>query len=193
LVEWDHVPSLEDLHESKVSRGLDLAVLVAVIELEVFDRCGVELLLAGPLKSLSPSLVSEPVANEIGISGIDQYWDLCKNVGDKTVEWLHPISSKQEVSVDIEVARVIPTDFNTKSRADLLLVQVFADPAKGRVAKIAAILALAANVVHVLASLLVWTNHSIVTVNACRHALPDTFAVVASLNERLATWKSVCH
>jgi len=50
---------------------LDLSDLVTVIKLQIFDTGFVEVLLAWPLKSFSPSLVSEPVTNEVGITSVD--------------------------------------------------------------------------------------------------------------------------
>jgi hypothetical protein len=40
---------------------------------------------------------------------------------------------------------------------------------------------------------LVWANHCIVAVDTCGYARPDTLAVIAVLNERLAAGKSVLH
>jgi len=109
------------------------------------------------------------------------------------VEWLHPVSLEQEISVNIEVAAVIAADFNAELLLNLFLVQELADPAKSRVAKIAGIFTFAANIIDVLASLLVWSNHGIVAVDACRNTRPDALAVVAVLNHALAARQSVLH
>jgi hypothetical protein len=128
------------------------------------------------------------------------------------MERLKPISSKKEISVDIEVARIIAADFCTKSVLNISLVQIFADPAKSRVAEIAIILTLAADVINVLiilavhatlfleilgttylTSLLVWANQSIVAVDACRNTRPNALAIIAVLDKTLATGKSILH
>jgi len=57
-----HVSCTEYLHECKVTASLDLAKLLAIIELQVLHRGLIEALLTWPFKSLSPSLVTEPVA-----------------------------------------------------------------------------------------------------------------------------------
>lgn len=41
--------------------------------------------------------------------------------------------------------------------------------------------------------MLVWANHSIVAVDACRHTRPDTLAIIAVLDEALAAGKCVLH
>lgn len=114
LIHGDHVAGAEDLEESKVATGLNLAILVAVVEFDVVDAGLVEGLLSWPLKSLSPGLVSEPVADEISITGVDQDWDLLENAWNNTVERLHPITLEQEVAVDVEVAAVIAANFNAE-------------------------------------------------------------------------------
>jgi hypothetical protein len=134
----------------QVSAVLDLSELVTVIELQVLDTGLVEVLLAWPLKSVSPSLVSEPVADKVGVTSVNENWDLLKDSWYETVEWLHPVTLEEEVAVDIKVAAVIIADFNTKLLLDICLVQVLADPAKSRVAEVVRILALATDVVNVL-------------------------------------------
>jgi hypothetical protein len=107
-----HVTCTKDLEEGEVSAVLNLSILVAVIKLDVLDAGLVEVLLTRPLESLSPGLVSEPVADEVSITSIDQDWDLLENAWHKAVERLHPVTLKQEVSVDIKVAAVVAADFN---------------------------------------------------------------------------------
>lgn len=145
-----HVTSTENLKEGEVPTVLDLAILVAIIELDVVDASLVEGLLTRPLKSLSPRLVSEPVADKVGITSIDQNWDLFEDAWHKTVEWLHPVALEKEVSIDIEVAAVIAADFDTKFLLDFLLVQIFADVAKSRIAEVAGVFALATDIIDIL-------------------------------------------
>lgn len=142
--------STKNLKEGEVPTVLDLAILVTIIELDVVDASLVEGLLTRPLKSLSPSLVSEPVADKVRITSIYQNWDLFKDTWDKTVEWLHPVALEKEVSIDIEVAAIIAADFDTKFLLDFFLVQIFADIAKSRIAKIAGVFALATDIIDIL-------------------------------------------
>ena len=72
-------------------------------------------LLAGPLKSLRPGLVAEPVADEVGITSVDEDWDLLQDSRDERVERLHPVTLEEEVAVDVEVARVIAVNFGSNS------------------------------------------------------------------------------
>jgi hypothetical protein len=68
----NHVSGSEHLQECEISTGLDLAVLVTVVKLNILDIGLVKILLTWPLKCFSPGLVTEPVANEISIASIDQ-------------------------------------------------------------------------------------------------------------------------
>jgi hypothetical protein len=187
------VTSTEDLEEGEVATVLDLAVLVTIIKLDILDVGFVEVLLSWPLESLGPGLVTEPVADEIGVTSVDQDWDLLKDAWYETVEWLHPIALEEEVSVDIEVAAVVAADFNAKLLLDIGLVQEVADPAESRVAKVVGILALSTDIIDILASSLVWSNHSVVAVDTGRDAGPDTLAVITSLNHALAAGKGIFH
>jgi hypothetical protein len=187
------VTGAEDLEEGEVPAVLDLAILVAIIEFDVLDASLVKGLLSWPLKSLGPGLVSEPIADEVSITSIDQNWDLLKDTRDEAVERLHPITLKQEVSVDVEIAGVVAADFRSEGVQDILSVQVLADIAKGRVAKVALVLTLATDIVNVLASSLVWPNHGIVAIDTGGDARPDALAVVAILDETLAAGKCVVH
>lgn len=95
-------------------------------------------------------MVAEPVADEISVTSVDQNWNLLEDAGDKTVEWLHPVSLEKEVAVDIKVAAVIAADFDTKLTLDICLVQELANPAECGVAKVARILTFSTNIVNVL-------------------------------------------
>jgi hypothetical protein len=131
------VTGTEDLKECEVSAVLDLAILITIIKLDVLDAGLVEILLTWPFKSFSPGLVPEPVADEICVPSIDQNRDLLENAWYKAVEWLHPVSLEQEVSINIEVAAVIAAHFDAELLLDFSLVQIFADIAKGRIAEVA--------------------------------------------------------
>jgi len=58
LIHRDHVASTEDVEECEVTTRLDLAILVAIIKLDIIVACLVEVLLSWPLESLSPGLVA---------------------------------------------------------------------------------------------------------------------------------------
>ncbi len=127
----------EDLKECEVSAVLDLAVLITIIKLDVLDAGLVEILLTWPFESFSPGLVSEPVADKVCVTSIDQDRDLLKNAWHETMKWLHPVSLEQEVSINIEVTAVIAAHFDAELLLDFSLIQIFADIAKGRIAEVA--------------------------------------------------------
>lgn len=60
-----------------------------------------------PLKSLGPSLVAKPVANEVGVTGVDEHGDLLQNLRNEAVDGLHPVTMEQEVTVNVEVAAIV--------------------------------------------------------------------------------------
>jgi len=191
------VASAVDAHESEVTVSLDLTDLLVnmfvVDNLERLELLGSELLLARPLKSLRPSLVTEPVANEVSITGVNQDGDLLKNTRHQAVVRLEPISVEEEVTVDIEVARVVTIDLSTDGVTHALLAKVLADPAHALVAQVAGVLALAANIVDILAGALVRSEHGVVTVDGGGDANPGALAVVAGLDHALATGEGVVH
>ncbi len=84
--------SSKDLEERKVPTALNFTIFVTVSELDILNLGRVEVLLSWPLKSLSPSLVTEPIADEISVTSIDQDWNLLQNAWDNTVEWFHPVA-----------------------------------------------------------------------------------------------------
>jgi hypothetical protein len=95
-------------------------------------------------------LVSEPIADEVGITGIDQNWDLLKDSWHEAVEWLHPIALEKEISVDVEIAAIIAAHFSTELLLDFLLIEIFADIAQSRVAEVAGVFTLATDIIYVL-------------------------------------------
>lgn len=184
--------SAVDLHEGEVTRGLDPSVLLTV-GLEGGELSALELLLARPLKLVGPSLVAEPVANEISIAGVDEHGNLLQNARHKEVERLHPVTIEQEVAVDVKVAAVVAIDrLNTKGLHNILLVQVLVDGGKARVAE-AASLAVNANIVRVAARLLVGANHLVVAVDGGGDAAQPALALVAAGNHGLAPGQGVVH
>jgi hypothetical protein len=150
------VTSTEDASKGEIATALESTSLVTVLKLKVLGLGGVEILLSGPFESLSPSLVSEPVANVISITSVDQDWDLLDNAWDQSVEGLHPVTLEKEVSVDVKVTAVVTADFDAELLLDFRLVQEFTDPSKSRVAQVAAIFTLATDVVNVLEEVSKW-------------------------------------
>jgi len=163
LVHGYHMSSSEDLSEAQVSAGLGLAVLVSVSESHIDTLGLVKGFLAGPFKGFGPGLVAKVVADEVSVTSVDENGDLLKDARDHTVEWLHPVTLEQEVSVDISVAGIVAGNLSTESLLDVALIQVVADPCKTCVAEVA-ILALATYIVNVLAGALVGSNEVVVAV-----------------------------
>jgi hypothetical protein len=192
LVHWHHVSSSEDPHECEVTARLDSPGLL-LAHLKILRLSRLVLLASVPLELISPGTVTEPVADEVGVTSVDKHWDLLEDAWDQAVEGLHPVTLEQEVAVDVKVARVVRRDLDTKLGLYLLLVEELRDPAEGRVAQVRAVLALAAHVVHVLSSALVRAHHRVVTVDAGRDAGPDALTLVAAFNQRLAACKGVVH
>jgi hypothetical protein len=126
--------------------------------------------------------VPKNVANEVSISSVDQDWDLGEDIRYQAMIWLHPVTGEQEISVDIKVTAIVTAHFNAKLRHNSLLVQILADPAKSRVAKVAAILTFPANVIYIIACLLIRANHGVIAVDASGYARPDALAIVAVLD-----------
>ena len=173
LVVGDHVATGVQPHEGEVTARLDLTDLLAVaIDLEVLHRGVLEALLARPLQSLGPGLVAEPVADVVGVTGVDEDGDLLEDAGNDAVEGLHPVTAKEEVTVDVEVAGFVVADLSADGLHDLLLVEEALYPVKLIVAEAVAAARLA-NIVDVLASALVRTDHGVVAVDGSRHTAPD--------------------
>lgn len=180
-------------HESEVAARLDLADLLAVAtKLEVLKLSLGIVLLARPLESLGPCLVTEPVADIVSIASIDKNRDLLKDTRNETVVWLHPVTLQQEVAVDVEVAAVVRVDLCANGLHNLLLVEVRRDPVNLVVAEVV-VTARAADIVDVLASTLVWANHSVVAVDGCWDTAPNRLGSVTVLNEAGTAWVGVVH
>lgn len=131
--------------------------------------------------------------DEVLRTSVDEYRDLLYNTRNKAVERLHPVTLEEEVPVDVEIAAVVLGHLSTKSLLDPVLVEVFSDPSKVGVAQVARVFTLLLDIVDVQASLLVRTNHSIVTVDGSGDTAPDTLTVVAALDEAQAAGESVVH
>jgi len=177
--------------------GLDLADLLAgvlvLLDDEILQLRIRELRLAGPLKSLSPCLVAEPVANEVGVTGVDEDGNLLKDARDQTEVRLHPVTVEQEVTVNVEVARVVTTDLGAESLPHIFFVEILADIVHALVAQVGTRIALHADIVNILACALIRAHHGVVTVDGGRHAEPRALAVIARLNHGLATAQGVVH
>ena len=94
----------------------------------------------------------------------------------------HPVTSKQKVTVDVEVAAVVAVNLCAKSFHNLWLVEPFADPCELLVTE-RSIFAWHADIVGVLSSSLVGSDDGIVAVDRRRNTRPNTLAVVAAFNE----------
>lgn len=197
LVHGDHVATAVQTHKGEVAVRLHLSDLLALVLIlldhKVLQLGRGELLLAGPLKSLGPGLVTEPVADKIGVTGVDKHGDLLEETRHQAVEGLHPVTMEEEVAVDVEVARIIAFGLGTKGLANTLLVEVVGNIAHALVAEVRLVLALATDIVDVLASLLVGCKKGVVAVNRGRNTDPGTLAVVAGFNHGLATRQGVIH
>lgn len=126
------------------------------------------------------------------ISSIDQDLNLLKESRHKAVVWFHPVALEQKVSVDVEVARVVLANFNSKLFLNIFSVEIFAHPVEFSIAQ-TAIRALLADIVHVLTGSLERTDHGIVAVDTGRDTRPDTLAIITILDEGLAAGKRVFH
>jgi len=135
LVIWDHVSGLVESQEGEVSRRLDLTNLL--VTKHVWSKLlTVESALALPLKFISPGLVSKPVADEVGITSINQDGNLLEDIRHELVEWKHPVAIEQEIPVDIKVAAIKAVDLSAQSTHNFLLVHEALDVAHLTVAKI---------------------------------------------------------
>jgi hypothetical protein len=182
-----------DSHKGEVSTRLEVTDFVTLAtEEKILGLCRFVVLVAGPLKSLSPGLVAEPIADVVSITSVDQDGDLLENTRDDAVEGLHPITLHEEIAVDVEVARVVGRDLGANGLHDLRLVKVRRDPVNFVIAKGVAATG-TADVIYVLAGALVGTDHSIVTVNGGGDTAPDGLRGVAILDETSALGISVLH
>lgn len=181
-----------DLHESKVARRFNLAVLLT-ISLERRELSAFVFLVAGPLELVGPSLIAKPVADEISVTGVDENGDLLQDTGHKEVEWLHPVTFEEEVTVDVEIAAIVAIDsLDTESSHDVPLVQVLVNVAQTRIAEAAA-LAIYAHIIRVAARLLVGPENLVVAVNRSRYTAEPALAFVAAADHRLAAGQGIVH
>lgn len=197
LVEWHHVAGAKDAHESEVAAGLDLADLLALVlvvhDLKVFQLGFSKLLVAGPFKGLGPGLVAEPVADEVGITGVDENWDLLEHAGDETMVWLHPVTMEEEITVNAAVAALVGLNFDTKGLHDRLLVEPLGDGVKLGVAERCHVLTLGADVIGVHAGLLVRSEDGAVAVHGGGDTDPGGLGAVAGLDQGKTTLERVVH
>lgn len=181
-----------NLHVSEVSRRLDLAVLLAV-GLQGRELGALVVLVAGPLELVGPSLVAEPVADEVRVSSINEYRDLLEDARNQQMERLHPVTVEQEIPVDIEVAAVVAIDgLHAQSGHDLPFVEVLVDVAQSWVAEAAAF-AVNTYVVRVPARLLIGTENLVVAVDGGWNTAQPALALVAAANHGLAPGQGIIH
>lgn len=179
--------SLVNAEESETLGVLDLSVLLSVSAVDTDDGSVVEGGLAGPVESVGPCLVSEPVANPIGITSVDQNGDLSQNTGNLPVDGLHPVTSVLEVLVNTTIAVLETTvKLGTKSILDALLAKVLV----GITGNLGGIVT---DVVDAAAGALVRAEDGVVTVAKGSLARGGAATIVASLNLLLAARHSVRH
>jgi len=74
LIHGGHVASAVDLNKGKVSARLDGAVFAGGVE-EWLELSSDEAAAAGPVELLGPGEVAKPVANVVGVAGVDEHGD----------------------------------------------------------------------------------------------------------------------
>ena len=179
--------SLVNAEESETLGVLNLSVLLAVGAVDTGDGSIVEGGLAGPVESVGPSLVSEPVADPVGITSVDQDRDLGQNTGNLLVDGLHPVTSVLEVLVNTTIA-VLETavKLGTKSILDSLLAEVLVGIAGD-------FWSVVTDVVDTATSTLVRAEEGVVAVVKSSAASGSAATVVASLDLLLAARQGVGH
>lgn len=192
LVVGNHVASLVDLHKGEVLSAADVAVVAAIDgELGGLGLCVLGLAL--PLELLDPGAVAKPVADEVGVTGVDENGDLLEQGRDEVVHGLHPVTLEEELHIDVGVAALVGVDFDAEGALDSRVVEVVGDVLGGSVAEVLGVLALLADVVDVHACLLVRANELTVAVDGGRDTGPSTVSVVARLDEGLAAGQGIVH
>ena len=177
---------LVDLHEGQVTRSSDITVVLAILLAsygELLHLRGGEFLVAWPVKSISPGVVAKPVADKVCVASVDEDWNLLENAWNEAVEWFHPVTSKEEVAINVEVAGIKAIDLGTNSFEGCWFVEKLGNRAEAGVTEVAGVFTWSADVVNVLSSTLVWAYHGIIAVDGSRNARPNALAIVAALNE----------
>lgn len=146
-----------------------------------------------PRQDVGPCPVTQPVADEILVTGINQDGQiLIQKVRHGCVVGLHPVPCKQEVSVDVEITGFVVVDFCTDGFLYIVLVQVVVDILQSWVAQIAAFTFLS-DVVNVFTGTLVRSQLGVVTVDGGWNTRPDGLRVVARLDQAQTTLQRVLH
>lgn len=149
--------------------------------------------MTGPLEFIRPSLVAQPVADEISISGVDKDGDLLQDAGHKKVERLHPVTLEEEVAVDIKIAAVVTVNsLDAESSHDLPFVEILVNVAQSRVAE-ATTLTIYADIVGVPARLLVGAKNLIVAVDRSGHTAEPALAFIAAVDHGLTARQGIVH
>ena len=203
-------------HEREIAAALHLANLLTITsKLQLLHLGLVVCGLTGPWKGLRPCLITQPVADEVGISlsrisiahsrygkelwlgrgaySIDEHRDPLHNGRHQAVEWFHPVALQQETSIHVKIAAIVAVNFSTQGLEDFGPVEPLGDPTKLHVAQRSTILALFADIVRVLARALIRTHQATVAYSGSKQAEPPALSIIATLNKRLASGKSVVH
>lgn len=117
-----------------------------------------------------------------GTYSVNQYGHLFEDPRYQAMKRHHPITSKQEITVDVKVAAVVAVDLGAEGFHNFWLVEPFANPTKLTITE-GSIFAWHADIVRILSCSLVGTNYGIVAVDGRRNTRPDTLAIVAAFNE----------
>jgi hypothetical protein len=153
------------------------------IDIERAQLNFVEFGLTAPLQGLSPGVITEPVTDVISVTSIDQDGDLLQQVGNERVEGQHPVTVKQEVAIDVKIARLELGNLASQSFDNFWIVQVLADPLHFIVAKRVTAFARTTDVIDIRAGTLVRADHSIVAIYRSRNTGPDRFGAIAVLDK----------
>lgn len=187
LVRGNLVASLVNAQEGETLSILDLSVLLAISAVDTGDGSVVEGGLAGPVESVGPSLVSEPVADPVGITSVDQNGDLSQNTRDLLVDGLHPVTSVLEVLVNTTIA-VLETavELGTEGILDALLAEVLVGVAVDFGSVVT-------DIIDTAAGALVRAEEGVVAAVKGSAASGSAATVVTSLNLLLAAREGVGH
>ena len=201
LIQRHHMTPSMQSHKRKIAATLHLSNLRPFLqrrriisrERQIVQRDFAEGFLTRPFEGFGPSVVAEPIADEVRVAGVDEDGDLFEDAWDQAVERLHPVAGKEEISIDVEIAAVVAVGLDSQGFDNVGLVQVFGYPAQLLVAEAVAASAFVPNIVRVLTGPLVGADDGVVAVDACGDAGPDASGAVAAFDEGFAAGKGVIH
>ena len=184
------MPGLVDTEKGKTLCVLDGAVLLAGASLHVSAGRVAEGVVAGPLESIGPSLVAEPVADEVDVTGVDQHGNLSQDIGHHLLDGQEPVAALAKGRVDLFAAVFEAFDLYSESLQDLGLVEPRLDVVHFLVAEVS--FTILANVVHIEMCVREGLQKGAVTGFAGAETAV-LVAVVARLDSLLASREGICH